>query len=821
MNFATVKQKALPHLLDILIFILLTVIFYSPIFFEGKILNQNDVNQGIASGSELAAFREKTGEEGLWTNSMFSGMPAYLISLRWSGSEPLTIIEKVISLGFPNSAKETFLSLVCFYILLIVFGVRPSIAIAGAIAYAFSTYFIVSIEAGHLWKMRAIAYAPLVLAGVHLAYTKRLLWGFALTALALALEINSNHIQITYYLGLMLVIYGIVQLIFAVREKEIKSFFIASALLVGAVVLAVGANLGKLWSTYEYGKYSIRGKSELSSNTQSTGGLDRDYAFEWSSGVAESFTFLVPNFYGGASGNYTDQNSDLEIALRQNNVPEAQIAQYTRGLLGYWGPQPFTSGPVYAGALVVFFFVLGILYADKRYTAWLIAATVLSIVLSWGKNFPGIPILDLKDGWFNYLLFDYLPMYNKFRAVSMAVVIALMAMPLLGCLGLEKLLQEKWDKKSQRNLLIALGATGGLALLIAIIAYVPALDLGDVPQWVKNAVDSSRKSIIRKDAFRTIFFVVAAGAVVFFYLRKSIGTVVFSGLLILFMAIDIMGVDYRYVQEENYIKKRRNNFFTETPADQVIKQDKSTPFRVLNLQNPFNEARTSAFHHSIGGYHGAKMRRYQDLITHHLQPEMNDIMQAGNITASNANVLNMLNTRYILAGQTADAVIRNPNHNGNAWFVQDVVIANNPDEEIQLLDSINTKTQAVMDVSKFSKPEFTYDSSATITLKEYAPNKLVYEATTATDGYAVFSEVYYPEGWKAFVDGQETSIDRVNYVLRAMKIPAGSHAIEFSFQPKSYFTGNTVMLVANILLLISFAGSLGWSIWQNRRPSNG
>lgn len=811
MDFATVRQKALPHLLAILIFILLTVLFYSPIFFEGKILNQNDVNQGIASGSELAAFRKQTGEEGLWTNSMFSGMPAYLINVRWSGAEPLTVIEKVISLGFPNSAKETFLSLVCFYILLIVFGVRPSIAIVGSIAYAFSTYFIVSIEAGHLWKMRAIAYAPLVLAGVHLVYTRKFLWGFALTALALALEINSNHIQITYYLGLMLVIYGTVQLIFALREKELKSFAIASALLAGSVVLAIGANLGKLWSTYEYGKYSIRGKSELASNTQSSGGLDRDYAFEWSSGVAESFTLLVPNFYGGASGNYTGQNSDLEIAMRQNGVPEAQIAQYTRGLLGYWGPQPFTSGPVYAGALVVFFFVLGILYADKRYTTWLVAATAFSIVLSWGKHFPFV----------NYFLFDYLPMYNKFRAVSMAVVIALMAMPLLGCLGLEKLLQEKWDKKSQKNLFIALGITGGLALLIAIIAYVPALDLGDIPQWVKNAVDSSRKSIIRKDAFRTIFFVAAAGAVVFFYLRKSIGTVVFSGLLILLIVIDIMGVDYRYVQEENYIKKKRNNFFTETPADQLIKQDKNTPFRVLNLQNPFNEARTSAFHHSIGGYHGAKMRRYQDLITHHLQYEINDIVQAGNISNSNANVLNMLNTRYLLAGQTADAVIRNPYHNGNAWFVQEVIAANNPDEEIQLLDSINTKTQAVIDVSKFRKPEFTYDSAATITLKDYAPNKLVYEATTATDGYAVFSEVYYPEGWKAFIDGQETSIDRVNYVLRAMKIPAGNHTVEFTFKPISYSVGNKVMLVANILLLLSLAGTMGWSIWQKRKPSNG
>ncbi|MBX2965967.1 MAG: YfhO family protein [Cyclobacteriaceae bacterium] len=810
MNFATIKQKTLPHLLAIIIFVLLTVIFYFPIFFDGKILNQNDVNQGIASGSELADFRAKTGEEGLWTNSMFSGMPGYLISVRWSGAQALTVIEKVISLGFPNSAKETFLSLLCFYILLSVFGVRPSVAIAGAIAYAFSTYFIVSIEAGHLWKMRAIAYAPLVLAGVHLAYTKKFLWGFTITALALALEINSNHIQITYYLGLMLVIYALVQFIFALREKELKSFLIASALISGATLLAVGANLGKLWSTYEYGKYSIRGKSELSSNTQSSGGLDRDYAFEWSSGVSESFTLLVPNFYGGASGNYSSKNSDLEIALRQNSVPETQIAQYTRGLLGYWGPQPFTSGPVYGGAVVVFLFVLGILYADKRYASWLIAATLLSIILSWGKNFAAI----------NYFLFDYLPMYNKLRAVSMAVVIALIAMPLLGCLGLEKLLQEKWDKRSQRNLFIALGVTGGLALLIAIIAYIPALDLGEVPQWLKNAVDSSRKSIIRKDAFRTIFFIGAAWAVIFFYLRKSIGSLVFSGLFILLMVIDIIGVDYRYVQEENYIKKKRNNFFAETPADQVIKQDKNTPFRVLNLQNPFNEARTSAFHHSVGGYHGAKMRRYQDLIMHHLQHEMNDIMQAGNITATNTNVLNMLNTRYLLAGLTADAVIRNPHHNGNAWFVQEVITANNPDEEIQLLESINTKTEAVIDISKFSKPEFAYDSSATITLTAYAPNKLVYEATTATDGYAVFSEIYYPEGWSAKIDNQEVAIDRVNYVLRGLNIPSGKHTIEFTFKPDSYFTGNKVMLVSNILLLIALAGSFGWSVVQNRKLNN-
>jgi hypothetical protein len=701
--------------------------------------------------------------------------------------------------------------LVCFYVLLISFGVRPYLAVAGAIAYGFSTYFMVSIEAGHLWKMRAIAYAPLVIAGVHLAFSKKYLAGFALTSLALALEINSNHIQITYYLALCLLIYGIVHFIFAVKEKELKPFLISTGFVLGAALLAVGANFGKLWSTYEYGKYSIRGKSELSSNTESSGGLDREYAFQWSSGKAESFTLLIPNFYGGASGNYTGTNSELERVLAQNNVPQNQIAQYTRGLLGYWGPQPFTSGPVYAGAIICFLFIIGILYTDKRYKWWLISATLLSLVLSWGKNFPEL----------NYFLFDHLPLYNKFRAVSMTVVIALITMPLLGLLGLEKLLGEPWDKKTQMNLWVALGVTGGFALLIAIVAYVPAVEGDQFPEWLKQAINASRKSIIRNDVIRALFFIAAASASLFFYFRKKLGVTTVSFIILALIAVDNIGINYRYINKDNYISQRRNTFLTQTPADKIIRQDKSGNYRVLNLQNPFNDARTSAFHHSVGGYHGAKMRRYQDFISQPLQNEINSIIQEGRVTEQNTRLISMLNTKYLLAGLTEDGVIRNPYPNGNAWFIETLLEVDNADEELEKLSSINPRTEAVIDVSNFIAKPFAYDSASTAALIDYTPNKLTYQTTAVTDGYVVFSEIYYPEGWTAYIDGEAAAIDRVNYILRGMHVPAGEHKIEFRFKPASYFVGNKIMLVSNVLLLLVVVAGLFWTGKQYRESING
>ncbi len=797
MDLQRIKKQALPHTIALIVFIALTVIFYYPLILGDKTLDQHDVNQGVASGIELSNFRAETGEEGLWTNSMFGGMPAYLINVKWSGSIILTTIEKVISFGFPSSARETFLSMLCFYVLLVVFGVRPSLAIAGAIAYGFSTFFIISIQAGHVWKVRAIAYAPLVIAGVHLLYRGRNLVGTALTALALALEINSNHLQISYYLFLILVLYGIVSLVVAIKNKTVLPFVYSNVLVGVAVVIAIGANFGKIWSTYEYGKYSTRGKSELTADNNTSNGLDRDYVFNWSSGKAESFTFLVPNFYGGASGQYTGSGSELEKVLQQNNAPPDQIQQYTRGLLGYWGPQPFVAGPAYAGAIICFLFVIGILCADTKYRVWLITATVLGIVLSWGKNFPSL----------NYLFYDVVPLYSKFRAVSMTVVIAMLTMPLLGFIGLEQLLKED-TKEKVKKLLISFGITVGVALLIAIIAYVPRIDF-EMQDFIKNAVNASRKSIIRMDAFRSIFFIAATFAAILFFIKQKLSAGIFAALFSLLITLDIVGVNYRYLNSDSYVAQRKNTFFQETPADQVILQDRSLDFRVLNFADPFNEARTSVFHKSVGGYHGAKLGRYQDFITHQLSGEMQEIMTTGRITSGNTRLLSMLNTRYFLVGNTAESVVQNPNALGNAWFVQSIREVSTPDEELASLSDLAVKREAAMDVSKFKKPEFQYDSVSSITLKSYAPNKLVYESSSAANGYAVFSEIHYPKGWKAFIDNNEVAIDRVNYILRGLAIPAGSHQIEFRFEPEVYFVGNKVMWGFNIALLLLSGFAMG------------
>ncbi len=807
MDLQTIKKKALPHTIALVVFLALTVIFYYPLILGDKTLDQHDVNQGVASGMELKNFRAETGEEGLWTNSMFGGMPAYLINIHWSGSTILNTIEKVISFGFPSSARETFLSMLCFYVLLVVFGVRPSLAIAGAVAYGFSTFFIISIQAGHIWKVRAIAYAPLVIAGVQLLYTRKYIIGTALTALALALEINSNHLQISYYLFLILVLYGLVSLYTAIKRKELVPFVYSNLLVVAAVIIAIGANLGKIWSTYEYGKYSTRGKSELTSNTEGVNGLDRDYVFSWSSGKSESFTFLVPNFYGGASGQYSGSGSELEKVLQQNNAAPDQIQQYTRGLLGYWGPQPFVAGPAYAGAIICFLFVLGILCAEPKLKIWLITATVLGIVLSWGKNFPSL----------NYFLYDVLPLYNKFRAVSMTVVISMLTMPLLGFIGLEQLLQGE-KKEMTKKLLIAFGITAGLVLLIAIIAYVPPIDF-EMQAIIKNAVDASRKSIIRMDAFRSIFFLSATFGAIYFFSKQKLNAGIFATILSLLVVLDIMGVDYRYLNSDSYISKRKSTFLQEQPADKVILNDNSLSYRVCDFQDPFNNARASAFHSSIGGYHGAKLGRYSDFITQQLSGEIQEIMSSGRITPGNTRLLSMLNAKYFLVGPTAESVVQNPNALGNAWFVESVKEVNTPDEELASLSELPVKTEAVLDVSKFSTPSFQYDSSSSIALKSYAPNKLVYESSSSVNGYAVFSEIYYPKGWKASIDNKEVSIDRVNYILRGLAIPAGTHQIEFKFEPQAYFVGNKVTLAFNILLLLIIAAAIVETVRKNKHAS--
>lgn len=784
-------QKVLPHIVAVLLFFVVTIVFFHPIVFEGEVIRQHDINQGVGSAQEIVEFREKTGEEALWTNSMFSGMPAYLVNIYWSGEKILKITQNVLSLFLDQPLRETFLAFISFYVLLLVFGIRPYLAIAGALAYGLNTFFMVSVEAGHIWKVRAIAYMPLALAGIHLAFRGRLWLGAILTALAMALEFYANHLQVTYYLFLTVLIYGVVQLYYFIKEKKAGLFFKIVATLVVAVIIAIGSNFGRLWSTYEYGKHSIRGKSELTSEkTDASSGLDREYAFAWSSGKWESLTLLVPHLYGGASGQYQGKDSQLAEVLRQNNVPPQQINQYEKGLLGYWGDQPGTAGPVYAGAILCFLFVLGIFFTEKKHRVWLVAATVFSIMLSWGKNFDT----------FNYLMFDYFPGYNKFRSVTMTIVIALMCINLLGFTGLENLLKKGVDENSKKRLFWAGGIVVGLLVLIAIFASPAAPEGAGIPNAIKDAVEQDRLGIIRSDVMRSLFFVAVAFALVYFYLKKKIGKPLFAGLFILFMTLDLALVDGRYINSDNFTKPSGRDFLEPTAADQKILRD-DTKFRVLNLSNPFIEARTSAFHSSIGGYHGAKMRRYQDLIERHLQEEIQAILADRAINRSNTKVLSALNTKYFVAGPTENAVIQNPYVLGNAWFVEDVLAVSSPDEEIAALDEVGLDSVAVVDKSKFDVEAGNYSASGTIELTEYQPNKLTYHTSNSGVGLAVFSEIYYPEGWTATIDGGAADIIRVDYVLRGLEVPPGEHEIVFTFKPDAYYIGNKVSLVSNIILL--------------------
>ncbi len=790
MNGNSFLGKALPHIIAVIVFLAISIFLYRPIIFEGKVMNQHDINMGVGASKEIKDYREKTGKEALWTNSMFSGMPAYLISLNWSGATIVQSAQKVLLLFLPRPIGENFLAFLTFYILLLTFGVRPWLAIGGAMAFGLSTFFVISIQAGHMWKIRAIAYMPLVLAGVRLVFTRKYLSGFILTAFALALELNASHLQITYYLFIMLMIYGISELYFEQKEKD-RGLSKKVALLAIAGLLAVGTNLGKLWTTWEYGKYSIRGKSELTSTpAESKAGLDRDYAFQWSSGKWESMTLFIPHLYGGASGVYAGKDSELGKILKNANRPRNEIKQAEAAYLGYWGDQPGTAGPAYAGAVIIFLFVLSLFFIDKKDKYWMLTIIILSVMLSWGKNFPV----------FNNLMFDLFPGYNKFRAVTMVIILALTLIPLMGFLGLEKLIETGWTKDVQKKVFIATGITIGTALLALLVTDPPYPE--GMQNVLANAIHSDRKDVIRSDVFRSIFYVVAAFGALFFYKRKTIGITTFSIIIGALVLLDLSLVDSRYLNDAVYVKKSAPTIFVKTPADEKILQDKSLGYRVLNLQNPFNEARTSYYHKSIGGYHGAKIRRYQDVISRHLTKEIQQIMTDRGLNAENTKVLSMLNARYVMAGMQAESVLKNPYANGTAWFVENIEKVNSPDEEIEKIGTVNLDRTAVLDVSKFRVGNIQADSAAQVRMTSYEPNHLIYEAETSAPSLAVFSEIYYPKGWTATVDGKEVNILRVNYLLRALELSPGKHTIEFVFAPRSYYLGNTIMWISSILLII-------------------
>lgn len=809
MNKLDFKKDILPHLIAILIFFVISVLFYSPLIFESKTLGLHDVQQGIGGGHEAAEFRKTTSEEALWTNSMFGGMPTYLINTRW-GDTAMWYTVKVLGMGLPSPASLTLISMICFYLLLIIAGTRSWIAILGAIGFGLSSFLLISIGAGHIWKIRAIAFAPLVIAGFYLIFEKRnLLWGFILSALGLSLEIWSNHLQITYYLMLLLLIYGVSILYYAVKERTYQQLLTNIGVAVLAVMLAVATNLDRLWSTYEYGKYSTRGKTELTTeNAAAKSGLDRDYVFRWSSGVAESFTLLVPYFYGGGSQEALDEDSQVAKALQRQGASRAQILQTIEKMPTYWGDQPITGGPIYAGAIVCFFFVLGIVILDPRQKTWLMAGTVFSLILAWGSNFSS----------FNYLMYDMFPGYNKFRAVSMAITIALICMPILGALGLEKLFKTGLNQKTKKQLLIAFGITGGLSLLFAVFAgmfsYNGTVD-GQLPEWLLSPIKADRQSLMRGDALRSFALITASGVIVYLILKEKLKIVLGAGLLILLMFFDHFTVDKRYLNSSHFKKNANRTFFAANEADKKIKEDNANA-RVLNLLNPWNEARTSYHHQSIGGYHGAKPKRTQELIDYCLGNQVSEVinvLRGQSTDFSTLNTVNMLNTKHFIFGEEAANVMPNNNAYGNAWLVSDVQQVNNADEEIAATCGLSSKATTVIDVSKFSVKNSTYNSRGTIVLASYLPNKLTYEVNiSGQQAMAVFSEIYYPEGWVAEIDGQEVDILRANYILRALEIPQGKHTITFSFKPSAYYIGSKVATVSSITLLLIVFGGIALSI---------
>ena len=802
-------QRALPHVLAVLFFVVLACVYFAPIMFEGKTLAQHDITQFQGGAHEAQQYAAAMGKEALWTNSMFSGMPTYLISLHfpgdWSG-----YLQKAMTLGLPAVVANLFLALLCGYILLVALGVRPLIAVAGAVALGFSSYNIAILAAGHNTKSLALAYAPLVLGGLLVAYRRDMWLGAALFAVGLTLNVHVNHLQITYYLLLLVAIFGVIELVSAVRAGRLPDFFKRTALLSLAAALAVGVSFGRLYTTAEYSKFSNRGPSELktaaptvpgqapaAAKSEDEGsGVDRDYAFQYSYGVGETITLLIPNFYGGAS--------QMPLGINSNLAKAGLPADYLAAMPTYWGQQSYTAGPVYMGAVVCFLFILGLFVVEKRTRYWLLAGTVLSILLAWGKNFET----------FNYLIFDLLPGYNKFRAVSMALVIAQLAMPILGALALSRVLGRKELKSAQDALTFNASFltqkvlyAGAIAAGLCVLAYLASFSFdfaapidgeltkqGFTPELL-TALRADRADLLRNDVWRGLLFIGGALGVLYFHLKGKLSVLPAAAIMVGLVLIDLWGVDKRYLGDNKFQRETIAEEFQPSPADQMILQDHDLSYRVLNIQNPFNEAQTSYFHKSIGGYHGAKLRRYQDLIERQ-------------ISTNNQQVLNMLNMRYLITGDAKQPLQRNPGALGNAWFVSEVKTVASPDEEMAALTTLSPATVAVVDASKFPQQKAaTFNiAGSNIALTNYSPDELKYRYNATQAGLVVFSEIYYADGWQAFLDGKPVPHLRANYVLRALQVPAGAHTIDFKFEPKAYAVGNGVSLASSIALLLALVG---------------
>lgn len=819
-------KKLLPDLIAILAFVLLSFAYFFPADIENRILFQHDTAAGAGAGQEVKEYYEQTGERSRWTNSLFGGMPMYQIAPSYDSTKSLQWVQKAYQLFLPDYVCLTFMLMLGFYILLRVFGIPVWLAGLGGIMWAFSSYFFILISAGHIWKFITLAYVPPTIAGIVLAYRGKLLWGGILTALFVALQITSNHVQMSYYFFFVILFFVGAYFEKAWRTKTLPQFFKASAVLIVAALVGIAANVSNLYHTYAYSKETMRGKSELvqtgDAAKQTSSGLDRDYITQWSYGIDETLTLLVPNFKGGASAAL----SQSETAMSKANPMYSSLYG---SLTQYFGTQPMTSGPVYVGAFVLFLFVLGCFIVKGPLKWALIGATFFSIVLSWGKNF--MPLTDF--------FIDNVPLYNKFRAVSSILVIAEFTIPLLAIFALKRLLEEPEILKQEKKPLgISLLLTAGIALLLAVApgsigsGYVPAQEA----QMLQNAVNQQmipanelsgilanlgemRAELVSSDALRSFIIIGIGCSLLWLYASGKLrSSLTIAGITILCLA-DMWGVNKRYLNDAQFVPHSiRTETFTKTNTDELILQDTSLDYRVLNFAtSTFDDNNTSYWHKSVGGYHPAKLRRYQEMIEHHISPEMQAAYKAiatagGEMDSVDANkfrVLNMLNTKYFIfpAGQQRQTVpILNPHAYGNAWFVNKVQYVNNANEEIDALDSIIPTETAVVD-ARFKDvlkgaTESYKDSLSSIRLTSYTPNRLTYETNNAQDGIAVFSEIYYPDGWHVTIDGQPAELARADYILRTMYVPAGQHTIEMRFDPTSLHVTEGIAYGALALLVI-------------------
>lgn len=814
-------KKILPDLIAIALFAVLSFAYFFPADLDGRILFQHDSSAGVGAGQEATEYYEATGERTRWTNSLFGGMPTYQIAPSYDTTQPLNWVEKAYRLFLPEYVQLTFILMLGFYILMRAFGMSAWLSALGGIIWAFSSYFFILISAGHIWKFITLAYIPPTIAGMVLVYRGKWLWGSVLTALFVALQIKSNHVQMSYYFLFVMLFMAIAYGVEAYKAKQFPRFWKATGILVVAGLIGVAANLSNLYHTYSYSKETMRGKSELvfegDAAQQTSSGLNRDYITQWSYGIGETWTLLVPNFKGGASVPLAAN----ETAMKKANPLYSNI--YTQ-LTQYFGEQPMTSGPVYVGAFVLFLFILGCFIVKGPMKWALLGATIFSILLSWGKNF--MPLTDF--------FIDFVPMYNKFRAVSSILVIAEFTIPLLAILTLKRIFDEPSALKQTRNgLIVSTTLTFGVALILWIwpsfmgSGFIPTQEM----QMLQNALSPNelvplasnmsemRAAMVSADALRSMVIIAIGLAILYFFIIGKLKKTYTIGAIALLCLVDMWGVNKRYLNDEQFVPNSiKRTTFVQTPADKHILQDDALDYRVLNLTgSTFNENNTSYWHKSIGGYHAAKLRRYQEMIDHHISPEIeaayNEIAQASGVMeevdGSKFNVLNMLNTKYFVlpAGRNGEAIpIQNPYAYGNAWFVKNVSYVANANEEIETLYDINPRETAVVD-KRFEETlkgvtTNNTDSLASITLTSYSPNHLVYETTNENDGIAIFSEIYYPDGWQVTIDGQPATLARANYILRALHLPAGKHVVEMKFDPQSLHLTEGIAYGALVLLLI-------------------